>query len=129
MSPTCSSASSTPASRVVPAQGGQGREVLPGGERRVEPGPVDESRDAVGDGERPPDRRTQDLQAAAVRDRQAQQQTEERRLARTVRADQAVDLTSCHVEVDAVERDHVTEGLPDPATPDCGALCMPVSLA
>jgi hypothetical protein len=34
-----------------------------------------------------------------------------------------VDLPARHVEVDAVECDHITEGLRDPTTADCEAPC------
>lgn len=94
---------------VVAAQSGKGREVLPSGERGVETRPVHEARHTVGSGERPPHRRAQYLQFAAVGNGQAQQEAEQCRLARAVRSDQAVDLTLCHIKVDAVECDDVSE--------------------
>lgn len=75
---------------VVSAKRGQ---VLSGGERRVQTWAVHETGDAVRSGERPSDRRTQDLQLARVGDGQAQQQAEQRCLPGTVRAHQAVNLT------------------------------------
>ena len=48
------------------AQRGECREVLPGRERGVEPGAVDEPGDAVGDGEHAADRRTEDLERAGI---------------------------------------------------------------
>lgn len=105
--------------RVVASQSGQRGEVLPGGERGVEAGPVHEAGDAVGSGERAPERRAQDLEVAAVGDGQAQQETEQRRLAGAVRSDQAVDLALRHVQIDAVECHDVTETLGDPASLNC----------
>lgn len=100
------------------AESGQRREVLPGRERGVEAGRVHETGDPVGRGERPLDRRPQDLQPAAVGDGQAQQQAEQGRLAGAVRSDQAVDLTLRHIQVDAVECDDIAEALGDPTGPD-----------
>lgn len=105
--------------RVVASQSGQRGEVLPGGERGVEAGSVHEAGDAVGSGERAPERCAQDLEVAAVGDGQAQQETEQRRLAGAVRSDQAVDLALCHVQIDAVECHDVTETLGDPASLNC----------
>ena len=109
--------------RVATAQSGQRGEVLPGGERGVEAGAVDEAGDTVGSGERPPDRRTQDLEAAAVGDGQAQQEAEQRRLAGAVRSDQPVDLPLRHIQIDAVECDDVAERLGDSASPDRDGVC------
>jgi len=105
--------------RVAAAESGQRGEVLPSGERGVEAGPVDEAVDTVGSRERPPDRRTQDLEAAAIGDGQAQQEAEQCRLAGAVRPDQAVDLPLRHIQIDAVECDDIAKTLPDPASPDC----------
>jgi hypothetical protein len=99
-------------------ESGQRREVLAGGQRGIQPGPVHEARHALGSVERPPDRRSQNLQAAAVRDGEAQQQPQQGGLAGAVRTDQAVDLARSHVEIDAVESDDITEGLGDLAGPD-----------
>jgi len=81
--------------------------VLPSGERRIEAGSVHEARDPVGHGERPPDRRTQDVEPPAIRDGEAQHQPEKSRLAGTVRPDHPVNLSGLHIEIYLVERDHV----------------------
>jgi hypothetical protein len=88
----------------VPAQTGQRCEVLPSGERRIQPRPIHEPRDVV-----------DDLQLTAVGAGQPEQQAQQRRLPGPVRADQAVDLALRDVEVDAVEGDDLAEGLADPA--------------
>lgn len=107
----------------VAAESGQRGEVLLGSERRVETRTVHEAGDTVGSGKRPPDRRTQDLEATAVGDGQAQQESEQGRLAGAVRSDQGVDLTLRHVQIDAVECDDVAEAFRDPASPD-GDACV-----
>ncbi len=94
---------------VATAQAGQRGEVAPGGQRGVETGAVDEARDTFGHRLPPPDRRAQDLKAAAVRQGQAKQNAKQRRLPRAVRADDPVDLPSFDIQVDTVERDDTTE--------------------
>jgi hypothetical protein len=63
----------------------------------------------------PPGRLAQDLEAAAVGHRQA----EERCLPRPVRADDSVDLADHDVQVHTVQRDYITEALADPARTYC----------
>jgi hypothetical protein len=82
-------------------------------------GTIDKTRDPLGYGERPADRRTEDLEGATVGHGQTQEQAEQRRLSGAVRPHQPVDLPLCRVQVDAVECDDLTEGLGDPACPDC----------
>ena len=100
------------------AEGGECREVLPRRQGRVETGAVHEPRDTAGHGERAPSRRPEDLQGAAVGDRQAEQEAEERGLPRTVGPDEAVDLSGGDIEVDAVEGDDVAERPGDTARPN-----------
>ena len=65
-----------------------------------------------------PHRRPEDLQLAAVGHGQAEQEAQERGLARTVGSHEAVDLARGDVEVDSVEGDDVPEGLGDTARTD-----------
>ena len=97
------------------AESGQRGEVLPRRERGVQAGGVDEARDIVGRRERPPERRSQHLEAAAVGDAEAEQKAEQRRLPRSVRPDDPVDLPGRDIQVDTVERDDITESLGEPA--------------
>src|SRR6185437_8539165 len=83
---------------VPTAQPGQRGEVLPSGERGVEPGSVDETGYALRRGQRPSDRRAQNLEPAFVGDGQTQQQAKQRRLARAVRPDKPVNLTRWHIQ-------------------------------
>jgi hypothetical protein len=104
--------------RVATAESGQRGEVLPGSERWIQSGPVHEAGNTVGNCERTPNRRAQDLEAAAVGDGQAQQKGQECRFAGAVRPDQAVDLPLRHLQIDAVECDDVAEALRDSTSPD-----------
>ncbi|CAL2066229.1 hypothetical protein GPN2_13955 [Streptomyces murinus] len=103
--------------RVAPAQRYQRGQVLPGGQRRVQARPVDETGHSVNGRKSAPDRHAEDLQSARVGDGEPQQQAEQRCLPGPVRPDQAMDLTLGHIQVDTVERDHITEALRDPARP------------
>ncbi len=104
--------------RVLAPEAGQRGEVLPGGERRIQTGRVHEPRDTVRHGERPLHRRAQDLQPPAVGDGQPQQQAEQGRLPGAVRSHQTMDVTLCHIQVDAVECHDLAEAPGDPAGPD-----------
>ena len=118
VSPTCSSTSSIPA---VGASGPRRAASAARFPRAVSagysPGPSTKPGDTVGRRQRASDRRAQDLKAAAVGDGQAQQKAEQRGLPRAVRPDDAMDLPGCDIQVDAVERDDITEALRDPASP------------
>ena len=103
-----------PVGAVAP-QAGQRVEVLARGERGIQARAVDEPRDPVRQRERPAHRAAEDLQLAAVGSGQPEQQPEQRRLARPVRADQAVHLAFRDVEVDAVQGHDLAEGLAEPA--------------
>lgn len=99
------------------AQQGQRGQVPPGGQRRAQAGVAEETGDGVRDG----DCGAEDFQAAAVRGGQAEQEAEQGGFPRPGRAGHPVDLTGRDVEVDAVERDGVIEGFPQPAGPHRGA--------
>src|SRR5215472_14664564 len=103
---------------ILAAKNGKCGEVTPGGEGGVQPWAIHEPSDTVRCRQRASDRRPKDLERAAVGYSQAQTQAEQRRLPGAVRADHAVDPAWCHVQIDAVERDDVTEALSDPACPD-----------
>jgi hypothetical protein len=68
------------------------------------------------------DRDAKDLKSSLVSDGQAEQQAEQRRLPGAVRPDQPVDLPSCDIQLDTVERHDITETLRDPASPHHAAL-------
>jgi hypothetical protein len=57
----------------------------------------------------------EDLQVAAVGLGQPEEQAQQRRLPGPIGPDQTVDLPVRDVEVDAVQRDDLAEGLADPA--------------
>ena len=118
VSPTCSRTSSIPAVGAPgPRRPASAARFSAGGQRGVETGAVDKAGDTVGSRERPPDRRAQDLETAAVGDGQAQQQAEQCRLPRAVRPGHPVDLPLRHIEIDTVEGDDIAEALGDPAEP------------
>ena len=93
-------------------------QVLPGGQRGVETGSVDETAHAPGHPEHPVDRRAQDLETALVGDGEPEQQPQEGGLPGPVRPHETVDLPPRDVEVDAVERYDVAEVLGRAPGPD-----------
>jgi hypothetical protein len=74
--------------------------------------------------------RAEHLDAARGRTQQVEQDADERRLARAVRAEEAEDLTRRHLEVDPVQRaDAAAVDLHEPLGPDDGGHGAPSSVA
>ncbi|HEX3715917.1 MAG TPA: hypothetical protein VHV09_24205 [Trebonia sp.] len=67
----------------------------------------------------PPDRRAQDLKAAAVGEGKAKHNAEQGCLPRPVRPDDPVDLAGRDIQVDTVERDDITEDFCELTSPNC----------
>src|SRR5665647_781378 len=78
----------------IAAERGEGREVLPCGQRRIEPRSVNEPRHTLRHPQHTVDRRAQDLERALVRDGEPEQESKQRGLPGPIRANETVHLAA-----------------------------------